>query len=136
MVGDGFDDGPDDVLLLGAGEEEVETGGEAVVVRDGGEEVKGAVDGFEAEGAGCALGEGVGEAGKEAGVADVLAAADGDVVRADELHREVDGKAGQPIQEGADGRHGTPTGDLFGHGTSGTRRLVYNLRGSCVRFGR
>lgn len=109
VVRDGFDDGSDDVLLLAVGEQKVETGGKAVGVRDGGEEVEGAIDGFEAQGSGGALGEGVGEAGKEAGVAEVLAQADGDVVGADELDGEVDREPRQPIKEGANRRHGGRT---------------------------
>lgn len=115
-MGDGFNDGSDDVLLLSVGKQEVEAGGEAVNVRDRGEEIKGAIDRLEAQGSGGAFGEGVGEASEEAGVAEILAEADRDVVRADELHREVDGEARQPVEEGADGRHGSGAGDLKRHG--------------------
>lgn len=109
VVGDGFDYGSDDVLLLAVGEEEVEACGETVGVRDGGEEVEGAVDGFQAQGSRDAFREGIGEAGKKAGVTEILAKADGDVGRANELHWEVDGKARQPVEKGADRRHGCET---------------------------
>lgn len=134
MVSDGFDDGSNDVLLFAVGKEEMEAGGEAVDVGDGGEEVEGAVQGLEAQSSGGAFGEGVGEAGEDACVTEILAEPDGDVVRADELHREVDGEAGQPVKEGADGRHGSGTSDLMRHGIPGEARAIYNLRGSQEGF--
>ncbi len=134
-MGNGFDDGSDDVLLLAVREEEVEAGGEAVGMRDGGEEVESAVDGLEAQGSGGAFGEGVGEAGEEAGVTEILTESDGDVMCTDELHREVNGEARQPVEKGANGGHGSGMGDLMRHGTPGGVWAIYNLRGSWARVG-
>ena len=135
-MGYGFDDGADHMLLLATGEEEMEAGGEAVGVGDGGEEVEGAIDGFESQGSGGAFGEGIGEAGEEAGVAEVLAEADGDVVCADKLHREVDGEARKPVEEGADGRHGNGNGNLLPNGKPSEAWAIYNVCGSQAGFGK
>ncbi len=133
-MGDGFDHGSDDVLLLAIGKEEVKTGGEAIGVGNGREEIEGAVNGLEAKRSGGAFGEGVREAGEEAGVAEVLAEADSDVMRANELHGKVDGEARQPVKEGADGRHARkerrPQSPRY------TGRVVCDLQPPCESVGR
>ena len=131
-MGDGFDHGSDDVLLLAIGKEEVKSGGEAIGVGNGREEIERTVNGLEAKRSGGAFGEGVREAGEKAGVTEILTEADSDVMRANELHREVDGEARQPVKEGADGRHAgkerRPQSPRY------TGRVVCDLQPPCESF--